>query len=149
GQIMFMSSSVTYSANSTTSINDSNWHHVLGTYDGDALRIYIDGVLEDTNTAPSGNLPTADGPVRIGADYQATPGNFFNGIIDEVQIHNRALSPEKIKTIYSGTRSDSNYDGCISDPELTAFIDFWHLDSSNPTLKELIEAIGLWKRGCT
>jgi len=30
-----------------------------------------------------------------------------------------------------------------------AFIDLWKVDSSNPTLKELIEAIGLWKRGCS
>jgi hypothetical protein len=38
-------------------------------------------------------------------------------------------------------------DGCISDAELTAFIGQWYLDSSNPTLRELMEAIGLWKRG--
>ena len=44
--------------------------------------------------------------------------------------------------------SDSDCDGCVSGTELSAFIGLWYLDSSNPTLKELIEAIGLWKRGC-
>jgi parallel beta-helix repeat protein len=40
-------------------------------------------------------------------------------------------------------------DGCISDAELSAFIDLWYVDSSNPSLKELMEAIGFWKRrGC-
>ena len=38
-------------------------------------------------------------------------------------------------------------DGCVSSIELSAFIGFWYLDSSNPTIRELIEAIGLWKRG--
>jgi hypothetical protein len=45
-------------------------------------------------------------------------------------------------------KSDTNCDGCVSGTELTAFIDLWYVDSSNPTLKELMEAIGLWKRGC-
>jgi len=45
-------------------------------------------------------------------------------------------------------KSDSSCDGCVSDPELFAFIDRWKVDSSNPSLRELIEAIGLWKRGC-
>jgi len=44
-------------------------------------------------------------------------------------------------------KSDTNKDGCVSNTELFAFIDLWKVDSSNPTLKELIEAIGLWKRG--
>jgi len=45
-------------------------------------------------------------------------------------------------------KSDTSQDGCVSMEELTAFIDLWKVDSSNPTLKDLIEAIGLWKRGC-
>ncbi|HJW97359.1 MAG TPA: hypothetical protein VJ485_04320 [archaeon] len=46
-------------------------------------------------------------------------------------------------------KSDNNpCNGCISNTELFTFIDLWKVDSSNPTLKELIEAIGLWKRGC-
>ncbi|HJW96934.1 MAG TPA: hypothetical protein VJ485_02115 [archaeon] len=44
-------------------------------------------------------------------------------------------------------KSDSNSDGCVSSLELSAFISLWYLDSSNPTIRELIEAIGLWKRG--
>jgi len=45
-------------------------------------------------------------------------------------------------------KSNSDCNSCVSDTELFAFIDQWKVDSSNPTLKELIEAIGLWKREC-
>ena len=45
-------------------------------------------------------------------------------------------------------KSDSDCNGCVSSTELSAFISLWYLDSSSPTLKELIEAIGLWKMGC-
>jgi hypothetical protein len=44
-------------------------------------------------------------------------------------------------------KSDLDCSGCVSSTELTAFIGQWYLDSSNPTLRELMEAIGLWKRG--
>jgi hypothetical protein len=44
-------------------------------------------------------------------------------------------------------RSDTDCNGCVDDAELTAFINLWYVDSSNPTLRELMEAIGLWKRG--
>jgi hypothetical protein len=33
--------------------------------------------------------------------------------------------------------------------ELTAFIDRWKLNNQDVTIRELIEAIGLWKKGCT
>jgi len=46
-------------------------------------------------------------------------------------------------------KSDSTCDGCVDMSELTAFIDLWKVDNQDVTLKELIEAIGLWKRGCT
>jgi len=101
GQIMFMSNNTTYSATSTTSINDNKWHYLIGTYDGETLKIYVDGVFEDDDTDPSGNLPTDTGSVRIGADYQTTPANFFNGSIDEVRIFSRALSPEEINASYN------------------------------------------------
>ncbi|MFH0923908.1 MAG: LamG domain-containing protein, partial [Candidatus Falkowbacteria bacterium] len=84
----------------TTDINDSQWHHIVGSYDGTSMKIYIDGNLEDTNTDFSGNLPTNDGNVRIGADYQPTPDNFFSGLIDEARIYNRALSADEIGELY-------------------------------------------------
>ncbi|MCG2700708.1 hypothetical protein L6267_00900 [Candidatus Parcubacteria bacterium] len=100
GQFLIMNSGTTYTATSTTDINDSQWHHIVGSYDGTTMKIYIDGTLEDTNTDFSGNLPTNDGNVRIGADYQSTPDNFFSGLIDEARIYNRALSADEVGELY-------------------------------------------------
>jgi len=47
-------------------------------------------------------------------------------------------------------KSDNNpCDGCVSDTELFAFIDRWKISNADVTLKELIEAVGLWKSGCS
>jgi hypothetical protein len=45
-------------------------------------------------------------------------------------------------------RADTNHDGCISIQELHSFISLWKTDSTEYTIRELIGAIGLWKRGC-
>jgi hypothetical protein len=38
-------------------------------------------------------------------------------------------------------------DGCVRDPEMLAFIARWKVNSSEVTLKELMESIGFWKKG--
>jgi len=45
-------------------------------------------------------------------------------------------------------KSDSTCDGCVDMNELTTFIGRWYISNADVTLKEIIEAIGLWKRGC-
>ena len=101
GQFLIRNNSVNYTVNSSTNINDNNWHHIVGTYNGSIMKIYIDGVLEGNNTDFSGNLPTNNGNVRIGADYQTTPANFFNGTIDEVKVYNRTLDSSEISAMYN------------------------------------------------
>jgi len=46
-------------------------------------------------------------------------------------------------------KSDTDCNSCVDTTELSAFIDRWKVNNQDVTLKELIEAIGLWKRGCT
>ena len=69
------------------------------TYDGQQIKIYINGKL--MGQAPkTGNIEGDDVPFNIGgrADDQGT--GKFNGLIDEVELFNRALSPEEIKAIF-------------------------------------------------
>ncbi|MCX6814650.1 MAG: hypothetical protein NTY20_03310 [Candidatus Aenigmarchaeota archaeon] len=45
-------------------------------------------------------------------------------------------------------RADTSQNNCIEMSELNAFIDKWKINNLDVTLKDLIEAIGLWKKGC-
>ena len=74
-------------------------NHVVGTYDGATMRVYLDGAL-DGSLARSGAIPTNVLPVRIGADSTGV-ANQFVGWIDEVEIFNRALSLAEIQGIYN------------------------------------------------
>ncbi|HXX92403.1 MAG TPA: LamG domain-containing protein [Planctomycetota bacterium] len=70
-----------------------NWHHVAGTWDGTAQRLYIDGVLRASATPPAGALAGAD-RLAIGA-----PEEFMHGWIDDVRVYDRALSEEEVREI--------------------------------------------------
>jgi hypothetical protein len=73
----------------------NQWVHIVGTFDGTTIRIYRNGVLSESKIAPKPALTTS--PLRIGV-YSTY---YFNGIIDEVLIYNRALSESEIKAIYN------------------------------------------------
>ena len=86
------------SGDSITDIDDGNWYFIVGVYDGEYLRLYVDGVEESNNYIGSTTLYANDEPVIIGSSRGTA--EFWNGIIDEVRIYNRALSENEIKMLY-------------------------------------------------
>ena len=85
-------------ATSASILTDDAWHHVAGTLDGITIRIYIDGVLEGSPPYP-GTPQTNDQDIYIGTAWWGEP-RFFNGLIDEVGIFNRALTADEIAAVY-------------------------------------------------
>jgi hypothetical protein len=70
------------------------WSHLAATYDGSALRLYVNGALAST-TAVTGAVPATSNPLRIGGN--TVWGEYFNGVIDEVRVYNRALAAAEIQ----------------------------------------------------
>ncbi|MFC6527646.1 LamG domain-containing protein [Nonomuraea rubra] len=68
---------------------------MAATYDGTTLRLYVNGVLTSERTA-GGPIRTDNGVLRIGGN--SLWGEYFNGLIDEVRIYNRALNAVQIQT---------------------------------------------------
>ncbi|MFQ5635884.1 MAG: LamG-like jellyroll fold domain-containing protein, partial [Gammaproteobacteria bacterium] len=76
------------------SLAPDTWMHLAGTYDGETLRAYRDGVLITANPAPSGPADAEFAPLSVGKN--ATSPGYFEGDIDEVRIYNRVLSDAEI-----------------------------------------------------
>jgi glucose/arabinose dehydrogenase/chitodextrinase len=70
------------------------WTHVALTYDGAMLQLYVNGVLA-SNVVQTGNIQTNSNPLSIGGNGPF--GEFFQGVIDEVRVYNRALSQAEIQ----------------------------------------------------
>jgi hypothetical protein len=80
----------------TTAIELNTWTHVVASYDGANMKLFVNGVLTDT-IAASGNIQDNNNPVYIGGS-QFYP-RFFSGSLDDVRIYNRALSQEEIQDL--------------------------------------------------
>ena len=79
-------------------IMDDTLHHVVGTFDGTELRIFLDGVDGGAfpDTRPIGPTPGAHAMIGVGPDPGDSGGNAFHGVLDEVAIYDRALSPAQV-----------------------------------------------------
>ena len=75
----------------------NNWHHYAMTYISGEQRAYYDGREVDSRPI-TGQLITNDLQIEIGSGVDR--GYFFDGLIDEVRIYNRALSDAEIKATY-------------------------------------------------
>jgi len=79
---------------SKVTVKDDTWYHAAGTYDGKAIKIYINGDLSN-ELAATGAIATTSDVLTIGADKGGI-GNRFDGTIDEVGLFNRALTPDEV-----------------------------------------------------
>ena len=71
--------------------------HVAATYDGQTMRIYLDGVLDSSMEAP-GKIHFSFGTQsHVGLGNEVGRYNPFKGIIDEIAIYDKALPPERIR----------------------------------------------------
>ncbi len=80
---------------------DGQWHHVAGTYDGSAVRLFVDGAQvgngTPTNLRIGYGLPTTN-DFFIGAYNGIAP---FPGAVDEVKFYNRALTATEVQASYN------------------------------------------------
>ncbi|MGW6445259.1 glycoside hydrolase family 2 TIM barrel-domain containing protein [Lentzea sp. NPDC055074] len=79
------------------------WHRVSGTYDGTALRLYIDGA--EVGTLPfTGAIDYSAADVNIGRDFEmswndpSNVGRLSRGDVDDVRVYDRALTPAELGT---------------------------------------------------
>jgi hypothetical protein len=84
---------------STGTVPLNQWSYVAATYDGQNVKIYINGNL-DTTIAHTEEIGVGESPVDIGW-RRTSSASYFNGVMDEVKVWNRALTAEEINAEYA------------------------------------------------
>jgi hypothetical protein len=69
----------------STSLLDTNWHHIAATYDGTTMKLYIDGV-ENASAIKALSMPDTPKPLRIGTVEGDKFSGHFNGMLDEIRL---------------------------------------------------------------
>ena len=72
----------------------NTWTHLAATYDGANLRLYVNGT-QVGDAWPTGSMSASTGVLRIGGND--VWWEWFQGLIDEVRVYNRALSAAEIQ----------------------------------------------------
>lgn len=72
---------------------------VAATYDGAAMRLFVDGTLAATK-AHTGLLGTTAHDLLVGQMLPGETAYNFQGVLDEVRLYNRALSADEIRALY-------------------------------------------------
>ena len=77
----------------TSEFELGQWHHVMGTYDGVEMRLYVNGVLNGTSLVQKGPIRYPQrGYYEIGAYHDANEHHRMNGMLREVRVYSRSLS---------------------------------------------------------
>jgi prepilin-type N-terminal cleavage/methylation domain-containing protein len=76
--------------------HDDKWHHYVMLFDGDYMRVYVDGKKIGSKDTVLTNIRTGTGTLHFGR--YAT--SYFNGLIDGSRIYNAALTASAISDQY-------------------------------------------------
>ena len=77
-------------------IEVGRWYHLAGSWDGETIRVYVDGVPAGASV-PSSPVVYDASDARIGCDSDnGTITQYFSGVLDEVELYDRALSDDEI-----------------------------------------------------
>ena len=103
------------------------WTNIIYSYDGQNLKMYVDGVLFGTANQ-SGSLTNNNNPIYIGCTNATNNcpqlSSFYAGKIDDIGMWNRALSEQEITNMYNGV----NYsDTCnaVSGSLVNGLVGYW------------------------
>lgn len=110
--------STAYAVTGASIVSEGTWHHVVYTWGSEGLKIYLDGVLNGSNTSFTYGTDN-DEPIVIGANAytsetgDSSPANltdFFQGQIDEVKYYEIQIDATKVSDLYQQDQYDC--DGC-------------------------------------
>lgn len=96
GVVYLRSSAYQLIAQSNTGITDTNWHHVVITYNGGSSTLfYIDNVESHTHLNTVVLTDNEDNALKLGASWDY--GRHLNGSLDEVALYNYILTPIQVQ----------------------------------------------------
>ena len=85
----------------TRNLADGAFHHIAAVRRGAAIEVYADGTLEGSQTGSLVENLSNAAPLRVSGN----PCGMFQGVVDELHVYNRALSPSEIASLAGGSTS--------------------------------------------
>jgi hypothetical protein len=87
--------------NAGFTLSANAWHHVVGSYDGSNMRIYVDGILYNT-TAQSGSILASTTNLFVGMSFASEE---LPGYIPVARIYNKGLTTQEVIQNFNAQKS--------------------------------------------
>ncbi|HZZ72519.1 MAG TPA: LamG domain-containing protein [Pirellulales bacterium] len=84
-------------AHGNTHLQTGVWYHVVGTWDGTTVKLYVNGALDNSTTTHAAPLGTDTRALYIGGQLGGT--GYFNGTLDDLRLFNYALEQDEITNL--------------------------------------------------
>ncbi len=88
---------------SSTSLNAGEWYFAVGTYDAATgeMKLYLNGIEVASQIHPVAGPLSTNGSVPVALGANGSPEQFFDGVLDDLRIYDRALSASEIADRYA------------------------------------------------
>jgi hypothetical protein len=74
------------------------WYHLVGTYNGSSVSVYVNGILKNRRYGISGQIVSSESPFTLGFKMSGNI-DYFAGSIDETRLYNRVLKYYEIQAL--------------------------------------------------
>jgi hypothetical protein len=72
-------------------IAPDTWTHVVASFDGQVMRVFVDGAADARTLRRPGAMQSTEYPVRLGSGADPRQPLAFNGLLDDVRLYERGL----------------------------------------------------------
>lgn len=86
----------------THSLSSNNWYHIVGTYDGSTIKLYVNGSLVKSNSYTGTPISSTAG-IRLMRRWDNP--DYWDGLLSTVDIYDKAISASKVSSLYNMTKS--------------------------------------------
>ena len=81
-------------------VSAGHWYHMVGTYDGSVMRLYVDGVEVGNRVHPIGGPVDTSASASVTLGDSPVGGRAFDGVMDDVRIYDRALTAADVTALF-------------------------------------------------
>jgi hypothetical protein len=91
--------------NNGYTLTANTWYHIVGTYDGSTLNLYVNNTLINTTFGIPYNSLSSQGGIYLMSRWDNVPTELWDGYLSTVGIYNKPLSAGQVSSIWNTTKS--------------------------------------------
>jgi hypothetical protein len=86
-------------------LTPNNWYYIVGTYDGNTLRLYVNNTLVESTSGLVYTTQSSNSGIYLMSRWDNTPSELWGGYLSIVNIYDKALDQSQVTSYWNSTKS--------------------------------------------